>query len=291
MFTLDISASRHAFGGNRIPTESVQMFDSQECELVGSSPAMATLRQEIAVAAQSSAKVLITGESGVGKDMVARGLHQRGGRRSRPFRAISCSSVPDSLLESELFGHLRGSFTGAIRDHRGVFESAHRGTVVLDEISDSSARMQSLLLRFLQFGELQRIGEYGSTRHVDVRVVATTRRDLIEQVSAGEFRLDLYYRLNVIRIHVPPLRDRVEDMPELLDHFATRFSEHYQMPCPVIDRDAMAWLTDYRWPGNVRELRNIVERFVITGKAGGLDPAWLADKVPVRSSTGSYASL
>ena len=155
---------------------------------------------------------------------------------------------------------------------------------MLDEIGDSSARMQGLLLRFLQFGELQRIGEYGSARHVDVRVVATTRRDLLEQVSAGEFRLDLYYRLNVIRIHVPPLRDRVEDIPELVDHFATRFSEHYQMPCPVIDREAMAWLTSYSWPGNVRELRNLVERFVITGKAGGLDPAWLADEVVVRAS-------
>ena len=267
------------------------MYDNQECELVGSSSAIATLRQEIAVAAQSSAKVLITGESGVGKDLAARALHQRGKRKSRPFRAISCSSVPDSLLESELFGHVRGSFTGAFRDHQGLFESAHRGTVVLDEISDSSARMQGLLLRFLQFGEIQRIGADGSSRHVDVRVVATSRRDLREQVSAGEFRLDLYYRLNVIRIHVPPLRDRVEDIPDLLDHFASRFSEHYQMPCPVIDRDAMAWLTSYSWPGNVRELRNIVERFVITGKAGGLDPAWLRDEVVVRSSMGSHAAL
>ena len=142
---------------------------------MGSSPAMASLRREIAVAAQSSAKVLITGESGVGKDMTARVLHRQSTRRSRPFRAINCASVPDTLLESELFGHVRGSFTGAVRDHRGVFESAHGGTVVLDEIGDSSPRMQGLLLRFLQFGELQRIGETGSARHVDVRVVATTQ--------------------------------------------------------------------------------------------------------------------
>ena len=168
------------------------MVQIETCELVGSSPAMASLRQEIAVAAKSSAKVLITGESGVGKDLTARVLHWQSTRRSQPFRAINCSSVPDTLLESELFGHLRGSFTGAVRDHQGVFESAHGGTVVLDEIGDSSPRMQGLLLRFLQFGELQKVGESGSARHVDVRVVATTQRDLLEQVSEGEFRLDLY---------------------------------------------------------------------------------------------------
>ena len=178
---------------------------------------------------------------------------------------------------------MRGSFTGAVRNHKGVFASAHGGTVVLDEVGDSSARMQGLLLRFLQFGELQKIGEDGSARYVDVRVVATTRRNLREQVSEGEFRLDLYYRLNVIGIHVPPLRDRVEDIPELIDHFAARFSQHYRMPCPVIEGEAMTWLTSYGWPGNVRELRNIVERFVITGKAGGLDPAWLAGDGDVSS--------
>jgi transcriptional regulator with GAF, ATPase, and Fis domain len=267
----------------RHPSESVLMYDNEECELVGSSPAIVSLRREIAVAAQSGAKVLITGESGVGKDVTARVLHRRSKRRSRPFRAINCSSVPDSLLESELFGHVRGSFTGAVRDHKGVFESAHGGTVLLDEVGDSSARMQGLLLRFLQFGELQKIGQYGSARYVDVRVVATTRRDLLEQVSEGEFRLDLYYRLNVIRIHVPPLRDRVEDIPDLIDHFAARFSQHYGMPCPVIAGEAMTWLTSYGWPGNVRELRNLVERFVITGKAGGLDPAWLAGDGDVSS--------
>jgi DNA-binding NtrC family response regulator len=266
-----------------IPTQSVPMYENQESELVGSSLAMVRLRREVEVAAQSSAKVLITGESGTGKGVTARVLHRRSQRRSRPFRAINCSSVPDTLLESELFGHVRGSFTGAVRDHQGVFESAHGGTVVLDEIADSSARMQGLLLRFLQFGELHKIGECGSARHVDVRIVATTCRDLIRQVSTGEFRLDLYYRLNVIRIHVPPLCDRVEDIPTLIDHFAARFSQQHQLPCPVIAAEAMTWLTSYRWPGNVRELRNLVERFVITGKAGGVDPAWLAGDVSSRS--------
>jgi DNA-binding NtrC family response regulator len=259
------------------------MHHNHECELVGSSPAIADLRRAIAVAAKSTTKVLITGESGVGKELTARVLHNWGPRRSKAFRAINCSSVPDTLLESELFGHVRGSFTGAVRDHQGIFASTDGGTVVLDEIGDSSARMQGLLLRFLQFGELQRIGEAGWGRQVDVRVVATTRRNLRERIAEGEFRLDLYYRLNVIGIHVPPLRDRVQDIPELIDHFAARFSEQYQMPGPVIDREAMAWLTSYNWPGNVRELRNIVERFVITGKPGGLDPAWLGGEAPVRS--------
>ena len=249
------------------------MNENQECELVGSSAAMVNLRRDIAVAAGSNTKVLITGESGVGKDITARAIHQRSTRRSRPFRAINCSSVPDTLLESELFGHLRGSFTGAVRDHQGIFESAHRGTVVLDEIGDSSARMQGLLLRVLQFGELQRVGESGPSRLVDLRIVATTQRNLLEQVSAGEFRLDLYYRLNVIRIHVPPLRDRIEDLPSLVEHFITMLSDQHQMPCPALGPDEMAWLAAHPWPGNVRELRNVVERFVITGELGPMNPS------------------
>jgi len=181
----------------------------------------------------------------------------------RPIRIINCLSVPDSLLESELFGHVRGSFSGAVRDHRGVFEGARGGTVVLDEIGESSARMQALLLRFLQFGELQRIGESGWTRRVDVQIVATTRRNLRDLIAEGEFRLDLYYRLNVIGIHVPPLRNRPEDISELLEHFTARFSRQHGVPCPPIGADALAWLKAYSWPGNVRELRNMAERFVV----------------------------
>jgi transcriptional regulator with GAF, ATPase, and Fis domain len=253
------------------------MQDVQTSDLIGSSPAMVQLRQEVAVAAKSNAKVLMTGESGVGKELVARVLHNSSRRRSRPLRAINCAGVPDALLESELFGHLRGSFTGAVRDHQGVFESARGGTVLLDEIGDSSARMQGLLLRFLQFGEIQRIGE-SESRYVDVHVVATTRRDLRELIVEGEFRLDLYYRLNVISIHVPPLRERVDDVPALLEHFMTAFSQQYQLPRPLIGRETMAWLKGYGWPGNVRELRNIAERFVIRREVGGLDPAWLDTK-------------
>jgi transcriptional regulator with GAF, ATPase, and Fis domain len=242
--------------------------------LIGSSRAMARLRQEVATAAKSSAKVLITGESGVGKELVARAVHNSSDRRSRPLKALNCACVPDTLLESELFGHLRGSFTGAVRDHQGVFESAHGGTVVLDEVGDSSARMQALLLRFLQFGELQRIGDSGP-RHVDVRIVATTRRDLRELVADSEFRLDLYYRLHVVDICVPPLRERVDDIPALLDYFMLRFTVQYRSAPPPIGEETMAWLKSYSWPGNVRELRNLAERFVIRREAGSLDPAWL----------------
>jgi len=242
--------------------------------LIGRSHAMARLRQEVATAARSTAKVVITGESGVGKELTARAIHNSSTRRARPLRAVNCAGVLDTLLESELFGHLRGSFTGAVRDHQGLFESAHRGTVVLDEVGDSSARMQGLLLRFLQFGELQRVGDTG-TRNVDVRIIATTRRDLRELIAEGEFRLDLYYRLHVIGIRIPPLRERVDDIPALLDDFMMRFSIQYRLPAPPISADTMAWLTSYSWPGNVRELRNLAERFVIRREAGGLDPAWL----------------
>jgi DNA-binding NtrC family response regulator len=159
--------------------------------------------------------------------------------------------------------------------HQGVFETAHGGTVVLDEIGDASARMQALLLRFLQFGELQRIGD-SHFRHVDVRIIATTSRDLRTLVAEGEFRLDLYYRLNVIGIRVPSLRERADDIPALLDHFMRHFSIRHHLPSPGIGAETMAWLRAYSWPGNVRELRNLAERFVIRREAGGLDPAWLA---------------
>jgi two-component system nitrogen regulation response regulator NtrX len=250
------------------------MFESAP-DLIGSSAAMARLRQDVATAAKSSAKVLITGESGVGKELVARAVHSAGARRSKPLRPVNCAGVPDTLLESELFGHLRGSFTGAVRDHQGVFEAANGGSVILDEIGDSSARMQALLLRFLQFGELQRIGD-SRARHVDVRIMATTGRDLRALVAEGEFRLDLYYRLNVISVRVPPLRERVDDIPALFDHFMRLFSIQHRLPSPRIGAETMAWLNAYSWPGNVRELRNLAERFVIRREAGGLDPAWLA---------------
>lgn len=234
------------------------------CELIGSSPAMIELRRQVDVASRSSAKVLITGESGAGKEVVARALHGQSRRRARPFRAVNCSGIPDTLLASELFGYVRGSFSGALRDHQGIFEATQGGTLLLDHIEDSSLCLQGLLLRFVQFGEIQRVGE-DATRHVDVRVVATTHDDLLEHVTAGTFRMDLYYRLNVIRLCVPPLRQRREDIPALVHYFAARFSEQYQTPCPTIDREVMACFTANEWPGNVRELQNAVERIIVSG--------------------------
>lgn len=233
-------------------------------DLIGSSPAMIELRRQVEVAARSNARVLITGESGVGKEVVARSLHRQSLRRALPFRAVNCSGIPDTLLASELFGYVRGSFTGAVRDHQGVFEAARGGTVLLDHVEDSSLSMQALLLRFVQFGEIQRVGE-DETTYVDVRVVATTHGELLDHVADGAFRMDLYYRLNVIRLHVPPLRERREDIPALVNHFAVRLSQHYQTPCPTIDRRIMESLTTSEWPGNVRQLQNAVERFIVRG--------------------------
>jgi two-component system nitrogen regulation response regulator NtrX len=237
-----------------------------ENELIGSSAKMACLRREIAAAARSDAKVLITGESGAGKEIVARTLHQSSVRRRRPFCAINCASVPDTLLESELFGHVRGSFSGADRDRMGILEAARRGTVLFDEIGDSSARLQGLLLRFMQSGEIQRIGDDGCGRHADVRVMATTHRNLPDEVADGRFRLDLYYRLNVIPLHVPPLRERIEDVPAILDHFVAKYSTQHDTPRPTISARLMTAFMGYHWPGNVRELQNAAERLVVTGE-------------------------
>jgi transcriptional regulator with GAF, ATPase, and Fis domain len=194
---------------------------------VGISALARQLRTEIETAARSDAKVLITGETGVGKDVVARLLHQHSARAQAPFAAINCAGLPDTLLESELFGHVRGSFTGAVRDKLGLFEAADRGTAFLDEAGEMSTRMQGVLLRFLETGEVQRVGSERVLRRVNVRVIAATNRDLAHQMSLGAFREDLYYRLNVIRIHVPSLRERRDDIPVLFDYFLDQFSQQY----------------------------------------------------------------
>ena len=231
--------------------------------LIGASNAVRRVRDEIDCAARSNAKVLITGESGVGKEIVARLVHERGQRGRAPLVTINCAGVPDSLLESELFGHMRGSFTDAHRDKRGLLESAHGGTVFLDEIGEMSLRMQALLLRFLETGEIQRVGSDRYAHTVDVRVITATHRPLLDHVAEKTFREDLFYRLNVIHIEVPPLRDRREDVTLLLDYFLRLFAETHQRPLPELASDALASLTQYEWPGNVRELRNVAERLVL----------------------------
>jgi transcriptional regulator with PAS, ATPase and Fis domain len=236
--------------------------------LLGMSAAMIRLREEVEAASRSDAKVLIAGETGVGKEIVARMVHDLGKRRASRFITINCAGVPDSLLESELFGHVRGSFTGAYRDRIGLAVSAHNGTLFLDELGEMSLRMQALLLRFTETGEIQRVGADRSDGHVDVRIIAATNRNLLDRIAAREFRDDLYYRLNVIRLTVPPLRDRAEDIPLLLQHFLELYSRTHSMDTPVISPAAVELLVGYSWPGNVRELRNVVERFVIRNTKG-----------------------
>jgi transcriptional regulator with PAS, ATPase and Fis domain len=208
-------------------------------------------------AAATDAKVLLTGESGVGKDVIAHAIHEQSARAQGPFVAVNCAGLTETLLESELFGHERGSFTGAYRDKPGKLQLAHRGTLFLDEVGEMSLRMQALLLRFLETGELQRVGSSDRVKRVDVRVVAATNRNLPERVAAGEFREDLLYRLRVIHIHVPPLRERRADIPHLVAHFAGNRKPPVQFTPAALDK-----LERYRWPGNVRELQNIVEQAV-----------------------------
>src|SRR4051812_29747796 len=227
--------------------------------MVGESAPMRALRDAIGGAARTQAKVLIVGETGVGKEVVARSIHAQSGRRSGPLVAVNCSGVPESLLESELFGHTRGSFTGAIRDSQGLLRQANGGTLFLDELGEMSARMQAVLLRFTETGEIQQVGSERPTGRADVRLICATNRDLRVQISAGLFREDLYYRLNVIQIQMPPLRDRAEDIPALVQHFLEQHATSHALHAPAISPDAAQLLMAYSWPGNVRELRNVAE--------------------------------
>jgi transcriptional regulator with GAF, ATPase, and Fis domain len=207
--------------------------------------------------------VLITGETGVGKEIVARLIHQRSARSGAPLVTLNCAGLPDSLLESELFGHVRGSFTGAYRDKPGLLEMAPNGTVFLDEVGEMSTRMQAVLLRFLESGEIQRVGADRPHTRVNVRLITATNRDLQSQIESGAFREDLYFRLNVVRLCIPPLRERRDDVPLLVNHFLDFYSRTHKVSTPEIMADAMQSLTDYHWPGNIRELKNVIERVVL----------------------------
>ena len=233
-------------------------------QLTGRSAEIVELQAEIERVARSDAKVLVTGESGVGKEIVARAIHALGPRAAHVFAPVNCAGLPETLLESELFGHVKGSFTGAYRDKPGKLETAHMGTIFLDEVGEMTLRMQGLLLRFLETGELQKVGAEGLGRMVNVRVIAATNRDLREMIRQGAFREDLFYRLNVIHVQVPPLRDRREDIPLLVAHFLGHFTGPNR-PATVVSPEAMKALSLYGWPGNVRELENVVERLVVGG--------------------------
>jgi transcriptional regulator with GAF, ATPase, and Fis domain len=241
--------------------------------------------QDVECAAASDAKVLITGESGAGKEVVARMIHLRSRRSRGPLVTINCAGVPDTLLASELFGHVRGSFTDAYTNKRGLLEQGDGGTVFLDEVGEMSLQMQALLLRFLESGEIQRLGSERSRLFVDVRIITATNRRLLERVAAKEFRDDLFYRLNVFHIDVPPLRDRLDDVPLLAEFFLKHFSQHYNVAMPLFDADAMACLSKYQWPGNVRELRNVLERLVVRGNAGPITRAALPREILASSSS------
>ncbi len=228
-----------------------------ECDPVVADPRMIELLETATRAATCDAKVLITGESGVGKDLIARHLHKHSSRRTHPYVAVNCAGLSETLLESELFGHTKGSFTGAYRDRPGKLQLAHRGTLFLDEVGEMSLRMQALLLRFLENGEIQVIGSDSPTGVVDVRVVAATNRNLSELIAAGQFREDLLYRLRVIHLQVPPLRERPDDIRRLIGYFIERSGRRV-----TLTPDAMRMLERYRWPGNVRELQNAIEQTV-----------------------------
>jgi two-component system, NtrC family, response regulator AtoC len=256
-------------------------------ELVGRSPEIIALQQEVERVARSDAKVLITGESGVGKEIVARSIHTRSPRAGHVFAPVNCAGLPETLLESELFGHVKGSFTGAYRDKPGKMETAHLGTVFLDEVGEMTLRMQGMLLRFLETGELQKVGADGSIRHVNVRVIAATNRDLRELVTRGTFREDLFYRLNVIHIMVPPLRERRQDIPLLVNQFLSQFATLNRTQMLSVSPDAMNALIAYSWPGNVRELENAMERLVVTLQGNTIESEHLP--LEIRGNGGAVA--
>jgi transcriptional regulator with GAF, ATPase, and Fis domain len=256
---------------------ALQMMENRsDLRLIGNRAATRALDADIDLAAKSDARVLITGETGVGKDLIARLIHQRSERRLAPLATVNCAGLTDTLIESELFGHARGSFTDAYRDKPGILESAPNGTVFLDEVGEMSPRMQGSLLRFLETGEIQRVGATRAMTRANVRIIAATNRDLHAAVAAGTFRQDLFYRLDVIHIIVPPLRERREDIPALLEHFLDHYVRHHRVSPREWSADAIDLLSAYDWPGNVRQLRNAVERIVL--KSAG--PRVRIDEIP-----------
>lgn len=230
--------------------------------IIGNSPAMQEVYRVTRQVARSKANVLLLGETGSGKELIAKAVHELSERNKRPFVRVNCGALSESLLESELFGHVRGAFTGAIDNRTGRFEAAHKGTIFLDEINGTTLHLQVKLLRVLQEQEFERVGDT-QTINVDTRVVAASNRDLLEESAEGRFREDLYYRLNVVPIFLPPLRERREDIPALLAHFLNIYNEENDRYVVHIDPKAIEALQDYHWPGNVRELQNYVERAVV----------------------------
>jgi DNA-binding NtrC family response regulator len=284
------------------------MRQNGHVQLIGTSPAIAELTAEVERVARSDAKVLITGESGVGKEVVARAISAASPRADAAFVPVNCAGIPETLLESELFGHVKGSFTGAYRDKPGKLEQADNGTIFLDEIGEMTLRMQGLFLRFLETGEIQKVGAERVGMAKNVRILAATNRNLRDLIGQGQFREDLFYRLNVIHLVVPPLRERRQDIPALVEHFLRRYSNsngngpgngngnshavgtngngRYQYIVREISPDAMAALCEYSWPGNVRELENVIERLVVTGRREVIQVEDLGHEIRTPSTIG-----
>lgn len=276
--------------GLRIKTSVADAVDGHL--LLGNGPALAQLRSDIESAARSESKVLVSGETGVGKEVVARMIHSRSSRRRFAFLAVNCAGLTDDLLQSELFGHVRGSFTGAYRDKPGLASLADRGTLFLDELGEMSARMQGVLLRFLETGEIHPVGSDRPGQRADVRVVAATNRDLLARIASGHFREDLYYRLNVIQVGIPPLRQRGQDILEIFSHYLTHYCRTLGADVPALAPATEAVLLGYRWPGNVRELKNIAERLALRQIEGMVLPQHLpAEMLEGRSSAGRPSVL
>jgi DNA-binding NtrC family response regulator len=257
-----------------------------DAQIIGTTPAMLAVYKTVAHVAPTTATVLIVGESGTGKELVAKAIHAKSPRATRPFVAVNCGALPESILESELFGHERGSFTGANATKRGLFEEAKGGTLFLDEIGEISPKMQVQLLRVLQEGEIRRVGA-AETIKVDARVVAATNRDLKAEVAAGRFREDVLFRLQVVTVHVPPLRDRKRDIPLLIRHFVARHAERLGRPAPRVATEVFEALENYAFPGNVRELSHIIERAMLLAREGVITTGDLPPEVArVRSVDG-----
>jgi formate hydrogenlyase transcriptional activator len=238
-------------------------------QIIGSSPSLKFVLAEVERVAPTDSTVLVLGETGTGKELIARAIHNLSGRRGRPFIKVNCAAIPLDLLESELFGHEKGAFTGAIAQKIGRFEMADTGTLFLDEIGDMPLALQPKLLRVLQEQEFERLGG-GRTHRINVRLVAATHRNLTEMVAQKQFRSDLYYRLNVFPVELPPLRERVEDIPQLVSHFVKDFGRRMNKPISFIPPETVAAFSSYSWPGNVRELQNLIERAVIRSNDGVL---------------------
>jgi DNA-binding NtrC family response regulator len=269
----DKLAQEKLYLGEEIPGEA--NFEG----IVGQSPALRKVLQLVEMVAASDSTVLLLGETGTGKELIARAIHNRSLRRQRPFVKLNCAAVPSGLLESELFGHERGAFTGALVQRAGRLEVADQGTLFLDEVGDIPLEIQPKLLRVLQEREFERLGST-RTKKVDVRIVAATHRDLEEMIVEKQFRLDLYYRLNVIPISIPPLRERPEDIPLLVRHFVQQFAQRMNKTVEAISSETMEALIRYPWPGNIRELQNVIERSVVVYTKGKLSAkkSWLADE-------------